>query len=630
MTETIISSFFTSSFVDTQDFKKLNIFMDGFSLDKMAHLQRKLIKAKHQAGEKSVRAKFSCVKTIRHLNRDNRLNDIGLLDETGKLFWVPWLELSTTLGLDFSRLLAKGSKYKMFKDRTTNISPSLKAFYCEFWKRLVEERKFNDKNIKKMYLNRFDNVNLAFEWLEKQNIIVRKEDKGLRFVLCKKGWEEAQNQKYLQTYKVREAKRDSMDIRGFYLLPYMYFNPKTHKSEPIDGRPIVSWSKSRSKWEKGLKRELTIINNRINNYVYPSTNMIVREVVTTEEEFRNGWRILIGDLKNMFLCIPREELLGEVSIHSHTLMLKVEKFLDNSVYTYNNTPYILMDGICMGSRLSPLLASIWLSSKVAKLRTRLRKVKASGGFYVDDLVLRYLPQDETSEEFVKKIVKSMVYPLEVRWSDDLKTLGCDFGPGRQHRRVLIKNPIPPLPSRYETFLPEIKKNVMSRIRHVLNHEDVFAVYDTGINVRNYSVSWRSHWLSTLSPELQIQNNADFEYNEKMLSYIGLKHNNRLFENCKLCNHIRQVYWMKENTEDWYKMPTLVIYWKPIFNTSLGMKVLKDTIRKAILSGDLQRYIVRFSGTTCEAISKSYIKRFRCCPDGKIVEHSFMKAKKSEL
>jgi hypothetical protein len=81
--------------------------------------------------------------------------------------------------------------------------------------------------------------------LEK-GFIIRKEDRGGRYVVCERAWEDNQLSVVLSKFITEGVTKSDA---------HMYFNPKTHIEGLIKGRPIKTWRR------KPMKRLIKDLRN---------------------------------------------------------------------------------------------------------------------------------------------------------------------------------------------------------------------------------------------------------------------------------------------------------------------------------------------------------------------------------
>jgi len=167
---------------------------------------------------------------------------VWVIDHVGQKDLINWYELIQSIGFDGARLLGKGANFRV---QTKKCRSYRDVWDQTFWEHYIKDDKFKKMNLCK---NRIKGLH---EWkndLYNNGWIVRKEDKGCRFCLVSRQWENNQ----WKTAKL-PIKVSTKEVKN--TVPRMYFNPKTHKDEStVKGRPIVSWPRDSQKYARNVLR----------------------------------------------------------------------------------------------------------------------------------------------------------------------------------------------------------------------------------------------------------------------------------------------------------------------------------------------------------------------------------------
>ncbi len=147
--------------------------------------------------------------------------------------------------------------------------------------------------------------------LERNGIVIRIEDKLHGVVLCSREWEARQIERLIHKEVLFEKIPSKVRLPYKYQIPKMYFNPKTHKGEPITGRPIVSWRNSllpdELKLRNTIKLEFTTAFPEFTALLSIDESKIIQGMQLTKDNVRKGYTIKICDVNEMFTSICRKE-----------------------------------------------------------------------------------------------------------------------------------------------------------------------------------------------------------------------------------------------------------------------------------------------------------------------------------
>lgn len=407
---------------------------------------------------------------IRRIYRQwKRLLDIGVQDRNGKVRWCKPHELVTgvsniVLPFDFIRILGKGSSFRM------NISDEKKCAWPEELLLWLKCQKYNTKKLNKK-LNHVGKTALIKQVLslKKQGWIVRKEDRGPRYVLCNIKWESDCFENFLNSDDKLERVNIETSLNQGERIGRMYFIPKTQKdNDTTPGRPIVSF---RNVYSLGQENELNDLSSVLSTYAQQlgidkvRTIDAIKTVAPGERD-----KVGVGDIDSMFTNVPRDmirefldksELTHELFIHRLNLtnskkrerMIKraseiqnyyktrIWDYVTKPMWHYNGVVVRMRDGLPMGHKISPCLARAVVSYMESKTFIPLLNVmKCRAVRYVDDVaILGVFDSSKINDkgeaeiafgysklEVLKKAYQDSIRPMRITWNADTKYMDAEF------------------------------------------------------------------------------------------------------------------------------------------------------------------------------------------------------------
>lgn len=343
----------------------------------------------------------------------DNLREIGIINREGKLTWCKWWQI-TSLNIDFLRYLGKGSRFRMVYKGSERAKSK-----CEgdtVFSNFLEACELDDK-VTSPFRNSC-NYALFRRYVTKlkdEGWLVRKEDRGDRFVLCSVVWEEMQ----LRTVLSGKVEVTPMMDKQY---PRLYFLPKTHKnSKIIGGRPIVSWwGIKQPEWRK-LKREVETWMKTVNGFDEKSAIEVIANGISTH----GNKPTVVGDVCSLFTSIPRDDFrVFAYECFKEDVAQQMINFIEASDFRFYGVAWKWIDGLDMGSHLSPVFARAYLSWKEDKVDWK----KATGKRYVDDVVIRGGVGDDV--EYLKLKYERAVYPLTMEWRNDRNVMDSKWDGSR--------------------------------------------------------------------------------------------------------------------------------------------------------------------------------------------------------
>jgi hypothetical protein len=383
-----------------------------------------------------------------------RYFQVGIVGDNGFLRWVKWEKVreqcSELISDDFMRLLGKGSGYrfnlgfgkpksfqglKIYNKFLSVDGGRTPHYLSEALERMLTttEEYFKSTNV----VN-FQRLNSFLRELRSSGWIVRKEDRGPRFVLCSIQWEKnicknfsQQYNKYLQGLKMENLREDQSSTER---VARLYFIPKTQKpiSEPMKGRPIVSFLGVVDK--AYLQKFVKLINQWVIDQ--RGYDCIRTDVAITLHGSRR--RFIIGDLESMFTSVPRKLFLdwldnSDISRYSciaggrfftgNMLIYEIKRIVEGLLFQYEGQAWEMTEGLPMGHPLSPPIAR-------AVVTWRERFVQLQQKLYKDIICTRYVDDvkisvpDETDGPYAERDLAEMrrsyenaIAPMRIEWRD---------------------------------------------------------------------------------------------------------------------------------------------------------------------------------------------------------------------
>lgn len=381
-----------------------------------------------------------------------RYLQVGIVKDDGMLTWNRWDTVGDKLSLhlpeDFMRLLGKGSGYRfMFSQGKKKTILGLKSYkgytsddngrtpHC-LSEALQAMLTTQDEYFKSSNCVNFQRLKSFLKWLESSGFMLRKEDRGPRFVLCSVEWEKKVCSDFSRGYKKstialrEENKADKEDLSALQRVARIYFIPKTQKPSnvPMKGRPIVSFLGCID------RSYVRCIVKTINKWVVDQKGF---DRIRTDEAItvHAGRTVfLIGDLESMFTNVPRQSMdhwldnsnIGTYkakfrdgsTISGQDLIGEIRRIVSNLKFQYRGEAYEMTEGLPMGHPMSPPIAR----AVVTWMERNLVAKWVSRGWittrYVDDVKVS-LPHGAGEEDLdvVKEEYEAAILPMKIEWRD---------------------------------------------------------------------------------------------------------------------------------------------------------------------------------------------------------------------
>jgi len=497
--------------------------------------------------------------------------EIGLLTQDGKLKFYNWWELIDCFDADFLRLLSKGIKFRI---AMKPITPEEFAEYeWKVWLRLAEIKGCDVKSLIFRRTSHYSSKTLLRKYLQYlskyRNIIVRREDRGYRFVIIQKAWEVNQLQFYPAALVQVQGKTEKSPSS-------LYFVPKTHKNE-IKGRPITSAPHS----NPDLGRKVNAWLKEVPHIAKSSSEHVMLNWELIPFKY-NNWYTLVGDIDSLYTSVPLTELRKAFQFFGKKP--PSIRTLQNVVKFYGNT-YIQPDGLSQGESSSPALANLYCYYKehytiesgwIKSLNVLYRR-------YVDDIFL--LGDSEESLKAAKRLVDSLFFPLKLNWNQ--------IQPFAQHQYM----------SNTTTLVPQGKKERI--VLSFLNRKgdippDLGAVPKTSLRnrINSFLATWQQY--ASRHPNWETIN-----------SFVDCSNDPELKALCrieKLCNNYSITFIkLKEiihNFGNMWKKPPMVEFtfqYHPLLESAQGRKAMQQILNpiaiaklgKKLTSIRTQKWCVRW-------------------------------------
>jgi len=476
---------------------------------------------------------------------------IGISDGYN-LYWIrpeEFIELEIIAPI---RLMAKGANFRVWTKKVKPMNDTDQLV----WETISRMKNRPLSQTMNMYCNKVWGYHRFIKKLGGLGWIIRKEDRGNRFILIRKEWE----QQCLRDLRVSAVPlTDLVTASG-----RIYFQPKVHKPG-LKGRPIVSWIEGAQPEAKLIhKRAMKWLRSNNVCYVFSTDEFVdrVRPSFATSSEWR-----MSGDVSSLFTSVPRVELIEFLSECIPSLVPAVQRHLARTNFMMWGSMWKFDDGIDMGSKVSPALSMAFVNWKIRK---RLPDILAIGGVelacYVDDLGGRVLSEDYQKLIEVTDIINEAVFPLIIQWEDlseELTIMDCHIverTSWENHARPYPKTSFDCRNRRFgltrDIELPRSvwKNSIRSQLRRIVDRE--------GIE------------LSAINevPDMWI---ADRHENDPATEYLGVDHTDG---NCVLCSMYRLMfeYVIKKNVPVFgpnIMEVTEHLTWGPVMESRRGRSVL---------------------------------------------------------
>lgn len=340
----------------------------------------------------------------RMLHERTHSKPIGVLLDS-KVTWLNWWEFPSWF-LTEARAFGRGSSWRFFKPLPKHV----KDFRNRLLSKVAPARM--DNFMHSGELRRWKNRLQLAGWL------VRKEDRGKRFVFVPTQWE--------QDCWVEECKKRSiLQVDQGQDGAHAYFLVKTHKPE-VSGRCIEA---NRSPNKPKLPRA---IRDVIKNCDWNCTSI---QQMANRFALINGRKwVISGDIQKLFPSVDTSELLAMLRVEFGSAVTNfVKNWIESSFISFNNCLWKAANGLPMGGRLSPGLATYYL---LKKEEAAVRLLSTEGivlGRYVDDTTFSIPSAGKKTGtpgqnliKFCQDVYENAVSPLKVTWElgikEDLKVL----------------------------------------------------------------------------------------------------------------------------------------------------------------------------------------------------------------
>jgi hypothetical protein len=127
---------------------------------------------------------------------------------------------------------------------------------------------------------------------------------------------------------------------------------------------------------------------------------------------------VIGDVESLFTNVSRKELMEFINKEIPEISILVSKHLEATTFKFHGMGYRWIEGIDMGSKVSPLLSCFYVSCKLRGYREKFHQLKIMGSIYVDDIGLKQLTGNSKGElRECKEWIDEKLAPLVVKWND---------------------------------------------------------------------------------------------------------------------------------------------------------------------------------------------------------------------
>jgi hypothetical protein len=376
--------------------------------------------------------------------------------------------------------------------------------------------------------------------------VIRKGDKSDRFVICKKAWEEAQLQALLKDTREITLERGLQLLREPQVgdqpsaIPRCYFVPKLQKPNPVPGRPIVSWCHVKQSYADKVK-------DALKHYIRscPYIKLSVEECLKQIKGI-SGVNCVhrCGDLKSMFPAIPRRAVLQALeSLPELAEVLELVRLhFSRTVFRYEHRVFQLVEGLDIGSKISPYLALFWLACHLNKLSDEIPP-EVTLICFVDDLCIRCVLECMSLEYFYQVGLKvaafiaeleKVLHPVRIEWKIAPVFMDCYLSPTGTMDLFLPSAPLSVSASSIQ-YPPRLRRAILrSRISRVISREATLYTSDDVTILLPRLTPWQVHFDTSLDV-------AQKSERQRILELISQRHSNG--DNCQLCKLIHEVKYM---------------------------------------------------------------------------------------
>lgn len=341
----------------------------------------------------------------RLLHEQMHAKEIGFFID-GKLTFVHWWLLDIEVW-ETARFFSRGSSWRMWLagEEVKELSKDLQAS----WR--------HANVVSRRDLGRWKRSLVNSGW------VVRKEDRGKRFVFLPTSWECEQWNLEVESRNLKPAASAGKG-KG------VYFLPKTHKTV-LSGRCIEAIGKG-----KNLKKasEIRLLKDFTGSKSWSCNSL---ETFTAQlnrlGKGNNAYANLSGDVDKLFPSVDTTELLGFVKEKiSSRVETSIKHWLSSYVLSFGGKDWTIGSGLPIGHPWSPAVADFYLCCKEEKFVSWLESKGGSLARYVDDSVFSRFRDGSTPIDELKEKYESALSPLTVSWVGS----GRNFYRFKQDLRVL--------------------------------------------------------------------------------------------------------------------------------------------------------------------------------------------------
>jgi len=505
--------------------------------------------------------------TIKKIRTLRNSRQIGILRLNGEICWHDWWTIDW-LPIDFCRMLSKGTSFR-YRNRNANPSRDDTILYTELAKRIGKSLNF----VMNYSKNRAWNDKMLLRELKKvNNMVLRKEDRGNRWILCPLEWEDKQFEEFSSKYlKEDEPLPDLKHCR-------IYFLPKTHK-ENTPGRPIQTWPKGSQRYAKRVNKEIFEKLDEM-GIVSRSTYDATQKV----GGFIPDSNFVAADVDSMFPSIPRDELLAVVKQRLSKWSYKTIRYhLYCNQIIFRNKCFREMQGVAMGSRLSPGLAQLYLSHKLSLSQLNTNTIIA---LYVDDIGIRFKSRIRNTTTAALNMVDSIndaISPLKVSLLSEHAYMDITWRMPHG-RSKFSQTTFTMFNDRERVFPIDWQSNLPGSVIHNAIVNEVDRLDKCERKTQGVEQPWPRPW-SKHNSKLVFRI-ADSGGSTRLHKHMPLLLHKDPIERCRACCVVRK--WEKkvkqvEIKQEEEKQVELVkipckITWCPLIETAVGRRVLRQALK----------------------------------------------------
>jgi hypothetical protein len=342
----------------------------------------------------------------RLLHEQMHAKEIGFLVD-GKVTFVHWWLLDIEVW-ETARFFSRGSSWRMWLagEKVKEIDGNLQASW-----------RYADV-VSRRDLGRWKRSLVNSGW------VVRKEDRGKRFVFLPTSWEQEQWSSEVKSRGLKLVGNCKSSKTG------VYFLPKTHKAS-LSGRCIEAHGKG-----KNLRKasEMKAFKEFSKNMPWSCNSLEgfsaqLNRLGKGKDAFAN----LSGDVDKLFPSVHTQELLRLVKEKiGSKVEASIKKWLDSYTLSFAGKCWTIGSGLPIGHPWSPIVADFYLCCKEEKFVQWLEERGGSLARYVDDSVFSRHRGGSTPINELREKYETALKPLTVSWVGDTR----NFHRFKQDLRVL--------------------------------------------------------------------------------------------------------------------------------------------------------------------------------------------------